>query len=112
MKVRPENVGARLAKKVKSLGEEKRCLIDITPTTKTASQFVLARCSIHDLTNLYEFHLYKCLEKGQSSIALLRPSLGYVLYPANGFRFHGTIRVDGTIAILNQTYPLRQVGAK
>ncbi|MCT7965962.1 hypothetical protein NG799_06405 [Laspinema sp. D1] len=70
-KIPAEDIGPILTQEVKSLGGQKKCLIDITTTTKSASQFVLAGCLIYGLRNLYEFHLSKRINKDTESTDLL-----------------------------------------
>ena len=74
-KIQAEDIGSILTQEVKSLGGQKKCLIDITTTTKSASQFVLAGCLIYGISNLYEFHLYKRIGKEEPSDLLLYHNL-------------------------------------
>lgn len=70
VKTQEEDIGYSLVDQVQYLGKSNRCIIDITTTTKAASQIVLAACLVHGLRNLYEFHLYKVVNREQPHLSL------------------------------------------
>ncbi|AFY38653.1 hypothetical protein Lepto7376_2370 [[Leptolyngbya] sp. PCC 7376] len=70
IKIQDKNIGYDLAKLVRKLSTSNKYIIDITPTTKAASQLVLAACLVNGLRNLYEFHLYKRIERNNPLASL------------------------------------------
>ena len=59
IKTQEEEINLHLKALMQSLGGSDRCIVDITTTTKAASQLLLANCLIHGYKNLYEFQLHK-----------------------------------------------------
>jgi ribosome-associated translation inhibitor RaiA len=59
IKTQEEEISLHLKEQIQSLGGSDKCIVDITTTTKAASQLLLANCLINGYKNLYEFHLYK-----------------------------------------------------